>query len=57
MTAEIGIIGGSGLYAVEEIQDLEERRLTTPFGEHARQGVKLCYLEVVGHKLTRYLFY
>jgi 5'-methylthioadenosine phosphorylase len=33
VTAEIGIIGGSGLYAVEEIQDLTERRLTTPFGE------------------------
>ena len=32
MRAEIGIIGGSGLYAVEEIEDLEEVRLETPFG-------------------------
>jgi 5'-methylthioadenosine phosphorylase len=30
--AEIGIIGGSGLYSVEEIADLEEVRLDTPFG-------------------------
>ncbi len=33
MKAEIGIIGGSGLYDVEEIQDLEEASLATPFGE------------------------
>ena len=29
----IGIIGGSGLYDVTEIEDLEEVSLTTPFGE------------------------
>ncbi len=33
MRAEIGIIGGSGLYDVEEIGALEEATLTTPFGE------------------------
>ncbi len=30
--AEIGVLGGSGLYAVEEMQDVEEQRLDTPFG-------------------------
>jgi 5'-methylthioadenosine phosphorylase len=29
----IGIIGGSGLYDMEEVSDREERRLETPFGE------------------------
>ena len=33
MTAEIGIIGGSGLYKIDEIRGLEEKRLRTPFGE------------------------
>ena len=31
--ARIGIIGGSGLYALEGIEGIEERRLQTPFGE------------------------
>jgi 5'-methylthioadenosine phosphorylase len=31
--ASVGIIGGSGLYEVEGIADLEEVRLSTPFGE------------------------
>ncbi len=30
---EIGVIGGSGLYAMERLEVLEERRLETPFGE------------------------
>jgi 5'-methylthioadenosine phosphorylase len=29
----IGIIGGSGLYQMEGLNDVEERRVTTPFGE------------------------
>ena len=29
----IGVIGGSGLYQMEGLEVLEERRLTTPFGE------------------------
>ncbi|MEM7481840.1 MAG: S-methyl-5'-thioadenosine phosphorylase [Acidobacteriota bacterium] len=29
----IGVVGGSGLYDMEGLQDLEERRLSTPFGE------------------------
>jgi 5'-methylthioadenosine phosphorylase len=33
MTPRIGIIGGSGLYAMAELTDREERTLTTPFGD------------------------
>jgi 5'-methylthioadenosine phosphorylase len=29
---KIGIIGGSGLYKMEALQDIEERRIDTPFG-------------------------
>lgn len=29
----IGVLGGSGLYAMEELTDVEERRVSTPFGE------------------------
>ncbi len=29
----IGVVGGSGLYDIEGIEDLEEHRLSTPFGE------------------------
>lgn len=31
--AEIGIIGGSGLYAFDGLEILEEREITTPFGK------------------------
>lgn len=31
--AEIGILGGTGLYEMEGISDLEEIKLTTPFGD------------------------
>jgi len=30
---KIGIIGGSGLYKMDALQDVEERRIETPFGE------------------------
>lgn len=33
MTAQIGIIGGSGLYDMAELTDREEITLTTPFGD------------------------
>jgi 5'-methylthioadenosine phosphorylase len=33
MKAEIGIIGGSGLYAMPGLTNVREERLTTPFGE------------------------
>ncbi len=29
----IGVLGGSGLYAIDELTDVEERRVSTPFGE------------------------
>ncbi len=29
----IGVIGGSGLYQMEGLSDIEERRVTTPFGD------------------------
>jgi 5'-methylthioadenosine phosphorylase len=32
-TVEIGIVGGSGLYQMAELTDLEERTMTTPFGD------------------------
>lgn len=31
--ATIGVIGGSGLYGMKELADVEEVRLTTPFGD------------------------
>ena len=31
--AKIGIIGGSGLYKMEALQDIQEVKLSTPFGE------------------------
>ena len=33
MKAEIGIIGGSGLYAMPGLKDVREQRVETPFGE------------------------
>jgi 5'-methylthioadenosine phosphorylase len=30
--AQIGVIGGSGLYAMEELEEVEELRLETPYG-------------------------
>ena len=32
-TVQIGIIGGSGLYQMAELTDLEERTMATPFGD------------------------
>ncbi len=33
MSYRIGVLGGSGLYAMEALEVIEERRLSTPFGE------------------------
>jgi 5'-methylthioadenosine phosphorylase len=33
MTIQIGIIGGSGLYQMEELTDREEKQIATPFGD------------------------
>ncbi|MEM7052434.1 MAG: S-methyl-5'-thioadenosine phosphorylase [Acidobacteriota bacterium] len=38
----IGVIGGSGLYAMDGLEDLTERRLATPFGDPSD-----CYM--LGH--------
>ncbi len=32
-TARLGVIGGSGLYAMEELANVEEVRVSTPFGD------------------------
>jgi 5'-methylthioadenosine phosphorylase len=59
-TPMIGIIGGSGLYELEGIQDLEERRVDTVFGAPSDTfmcgrlgGVKVCFLprHGRGHRL------
>jgi len=33
MSAQIGVIGGSGLYDMAELTDRDERLLSTPFGD------------------------
>jgi 5'-methylthioadenosine phosphorylase len=50
-TAAIGIIGGSGLYAMEGLKVLEEREIPTPFGEPSDpyvigeiDGVRVAFL-------------
>ncbi len=49
--AEIGVIGGSGLYEIEGIEDLREIRVSTPFGEPSDcfitgklNGVRVAFL-------------
>jgi 5'-methylthioadenosine phosphorylase len=60
-TAQIGIIGGSGLYQMPELQDVEEVRVETPFGSPSDafivgtlEGVRVAFLprHGRGHKLT-----
>jgi 5'-methylthioadenosine phosphorylase len=57
---EIGIIGGSGLYSMEELEVLEERQISTPFGEPSdafivgrMHGCKVAFLprHGRGHRL------
>lgn len=57
----VGVIGGSGLYRMDGIEDLEEVRLETPFGEPSDafitgvlDGVRVAFLprHGVGHRLT-----
>lgn len=47
----IGVIGGSGLYQMEGLQDVEERTMSTPFGEPSDalvigtlEGVRVAFL-------------
>ncbi len=56
MLAEIGIIGGSGLYDMAELTDREERALTTPFGDPSGpyvlgtlRGKRVAFLARHGH--------
>ncbi|HEV2706397.1 MAG TPA: S-methyl-5'-thioadenosine phosphorylase [Pyrinomonadaceae bacterium] len=50
-TAKIGIIGGSGLYQMPELKDIEEVRVETPFGDPSDafimgtlEGVRVAFL-------------
>lgn len=50
-TARVGIIGGSGLYRMEGLADVEEVRLSTPFGDPSDaltlgtlEGVRVAFL-------------
>ncbi|HKY32767.1 MAG TPA: S-methyl-5'-thioadenosine phosphorylase [Candidatus Polarisedimenticolia bacterium] len=61
MRAEIGIVGGSGLYDAREISGLEEVSLSTPFGEPSgpyavgeMEGRKVAFLarHGRGHRLA-----
>jgi len=61
VTAQIGIIGGSGLYEMEGLRVIEERDITTPFGEPSDpfvigeiDGVRVAFLSRHGrgHRRT-----
>ncbi|NLE43113.1 MAG: S-methyl-5'-thioadenosine phosphorylase [Chloroflexi bacterium] len=50
-SVRIGVIGGSGLYAMEGLQEVEEHRIQTPFGDPsddivvgALEGVRVAFL-------------
>lgn len=60
-TAQIGIIGGSGLYQMPELKDVEEVRVETPFGSPSDafivgtlEGVRVAFLprHGRGHRYT-----
>jgi 5'-methylthioadenosine phosphorylase len=60
MSAEIGIIGGSGLYEMAELTDRETRSISTPFGDPSGaymlgtlRGKRVAFLprHDVGHRL------
>ncbi len=60
-TAQIGIIGGSGLYQMPELTDVEEVRMETPFGAPSDafivgtlEGVRVAFLprHGRGHRFT-----
>ena len=61
MSVRIGIIGGSGLYDMDELTDREERVLSTPFGAPSGpyvlatlRGKRVAFLarHGAGHRLT-----
>lgn len=58
--ATIGVIGGSGLYEMEGLEDISRIRITTPFGDPSDEyitgqlnGVKMVFLprHGIGHRL------
>jgi 5'-methylthioadenosine phosphorylase len=60
-TAKIGIIGGSGLYQMPELKDVEEVKVETPFGDPSDafitgtlEGVRVAFLprHGRGHRYT-----
>src|SRR5437773_7070509 len=60
MAIEIGIIGGSGLYQMDELTDREERQIATPFGDPSGpfvigtlRGKRVAFLarHGVGHRI------
>lgn len=60
-TAKIGIIGGSGLYQMPELKDIEEVKVETPFGDPSDafivgtlEGVRVAFLprHGRGHRYT-----
>ena len=60
-TAQIGIIGGSGLYQMPELKDIEEVKVETPFGDPSDafilgtlEGVRVAFLprHGRGHRYT-----
>lgn len=60
-TAQIGIIGGSGLYQMPELKDVEEVKVETPFGDPSDafivgtlEGVRVAFLprHGSGHRYT-----
>src|ERR1044072_9584385 len=61
VTARIGIIGGSGLYQMPELTEIEEVKVDTPFGSPSDafivgtlSGVRVAFLprHGRGHRLT-----
>ena len=61
MSVQIGIIGGSGLYDMEELTEREEIKLSTPFGEPSGpyvtgtlRGRRVAFLSRhgVGHRIS-----
>ncbi|MBD3308300.1 S-methyl-5'-thioadenosine phosphorylase [candidate division KSB3 bacterium] len=58
---KIGVIGGSGLYEIETLTDIEQRKLTTPFGDPSDEyvlgtleGVRVAFLprHGRGHRIS-----
>jgi len=50
--AKIGVIGGSGLYGIDGLTDIEEVNIDTPFGKPS-DTITIGRLEGVGIATTR----